>query len=302
MANEIRFATLATDARYAALIGAAFFMMFEDPGAFPKSEIWHYAGSVEGSMSDTIQTTIYGHGGNPMTDTPEGTAATNTALALANVTVTAARKTLRREVGDLAKMTDAHGVFSSSMLAFDALGGFNLTLLDLACAVIDGFTGVETATGTMDYATHQAAVERMVSQGRKPIAAVYHSVQWAQLQTDLGNQTGRITFQAATDELIRVKGPGYQGSLNGVEIYANDRVSNAGGKYKGALLAKNALVYCDGKTPVDAADPTALDIGGKVVLESVRDADAGETAYVSSAWIGVAMGVDDCGVTVQSDS
>lgn len=303
MANEILYSSLASDARAAELVSANFIRLQAVPGSLPTHPAFVYGGSIRGRASKVITVSHYNHGGDLMSAVAEGTAASNTALTTGSTDVTVARYVLQRDVGDLAKMTDEQGAIAPMALAEDASVAFSRTLLSLVANVTDGFTATQTATNTMTLADHLAAVNKLAALGAPvPYLAVYHPKQWGEIIVDIGTASGgSVAYDPATPEIIKIKGEGYQGSLNGVDIFTTTLVPSSGGDRKGAILSAGAVCWADGEVAIEDA-ANQINIGSKVLFERDRDASAGTTKYVYTAYVGVAFGVDNRGVTVNSDA
>lgn len=302
MANEMLYSALASDARSAEIISGTFIRLQTTVGTLPSHPAIVYGGPIAGRSSKVVTVSHYGHGSDLMSAVAEGTAATNTALTTGSTDITVARLVLQREVGDLAKMTDEHGALSPMMLAEDAFLSFNRTLLDLIANVTDGFTATQTASSTMTLSDHIAAVNKLQTAGAPtPYLAIYHPKQWGEIQADIATTSGgSVVYDPATPETVRVKGEGYQGTLNGVDIFTTTRVPSSGGDRKGAIISAGAVCWADGAVAVD--DPSNQIALGKVLLERERLPSSALTRYVYTTYLGVAMGVDGRGVTVNSDA
>lgn len=302
MADEILYSSLASNARAAEIISGQFIRLQSVVGTLPNHPAIVYGGSISGTSSKVVTVPHYGFGSDLLAAVAEGTAGTNTALTTGSTDVTVARMILQREVGDFARMTDEHGALSPMMLAEDAFLSYSRTLLDLIANVTDGYTATQTATSTMTLADHIAAVNKLSAAGAPtPYLAIYHPKQWGEIVADIATTAGgSVAFDPATPEIVRVKGEGYQGNLNGVDIFTTTRVPSSGGDRKGAIISAGAVCWADGVPPMD--DPNNQILLGKVMLERERLPSSALTRFVYTAYVGVAFGVDARGVTVNSDA
>jgi hypothetical protein len=227
----------------------------------------------------------------------EATAAVNTPLTDGSADITIARYALRREISDLANMTDSVGL-NVERLAADAI-----------CNTIDGFTTTVGTSGsdmTVDnffsalFALEQASVQT-------PYVAVLHPVQLTDLQNSIrAEASNAIAFSPATVEMLAAKGQGYAGSFMGVDLYKSSKVptANAGADRAGAMMGYGAIGMAEGSVRPIAALGGALQFptGTVIAVEYERNSASALTAITGNAYFGVAKLQDGMGVSIITDA
>lgn len=302
MSNESTVASM-SDAVVAASLSAVFLRSASAPGSITAHPSVRYIRSINGTGSTTVKVPILGFGGGTMTAVAEGTAASNAALSSDSAPIEVARYISQYSTGDMLSLVNP--VFDAANLETWGQGFYDeyaRTLLSMIANITDGFTASVTATSTLTLSDFNAAVGKLITASAPaPYLAVLHGKQWGELRSDINeNAGGSVAFDPATPELLRVKGSGFQGTLNGVDIFVCEYVPSSGGDRKGAIMAADAIVWADGAPAANL--PGQISLGGKVLLEQDRNASAGLTQLTGTAFIGVAMGLDSRGVTLNSDA
>ena len=124
-------------------------------------------------------------------------------------------------------------------------------------------------------------------------------------RTSLRAEAGAIQYVPATAEMLATKGPGFQGSWNGIDIFQSDSVPlvNTNADRNGALFSSAAFAYT--MAPVRSAlvpQESVLVDAGELLVEIQRDAQAGLTHAVANIFTGVAEAQDLAAVGIISDA
>jgi len=302
MANEVTFAAL-SDAMAAEAISSLWLSLFQSPEAIPAHPAIFYGGQANGGASTTVTVPHYGFGGyDLMSATAEGTAASNVALTTGKSEVAVARYAIQREIGDLARMTDVNGVLNFQFIAADSYNNYVRTLVDLVANVADGFTATQTASSVMTLDDFLAAKSTLASANAQgPYLALLHPKQWGELELELATTAGgSLGFDQATPALIASMGPGYVGRLAGVDVFTSTSVPSSGGDRKGAMMAPGAIVWADGAPLVE--DPANQVVYGERVRVTRILTNKGLSQLVIESYMGVSLGIDARGVTLNSDA
>ena len=230
MANEVTNAGLIPDLRLARILNNEIQLLLADRFSLRTHPAIYNAGNIAGRGSSVISIPQAGlEGYDLMTAVgSETTAASNVALTDASADITIARYALRREISDLANMTDSVGL-TAERLAADMVGGYEMAVTNAICDTIDGFTATAGTTGvdlSVDdffsalFTLEQASV-------RTPYVSVLHPVQVTDLQNSIRAEGGALQYIAATQEMLVAKGQGFAGSFLGVDIFKSSKVPTA---------------------------------------------------------------------------
>lgn len=188
-----------------------------------------------------------------------------------------------------------------------------LTMTDLLCALFTGLSNSVTAPGgsgtafTLDTA-YDAMFQLNTSLVPGNYAAVVYPKQWNQFVASLRTEPGSATFEAATPELLALKGPGFKGTWRGVEWYQSDSVptANAGADSAGAMFGFGCFGYTirDWRRLMNnmmiSPDDILADLGA-AFIERVRDADNNMTSAFLKFYPAVVEQEDARGVQMISD-
>lgn len=309
MANEILFSTLSGNARVSAVLHQTILEKLTDKASLVNHPYILAFNGMNGMGSSALQVPVVGLGGyNAMAAVADGTAATNTAITSAAATITIARQALVRQISDLASLTNsvAGGMgVSVDGLAEDMVGAFNKRVTAMLCGLSSGFSTSVGSTGTnMSVATFYDAIFALQLVANDSFMAIMHPQQINDLISSLRSETGPGQYLAATQEQVNAKGPGYRGTLFGVELFGSTQVptANAGADYLGYMFSRGAVGYATGSAaPVRGAGEIILPAGTPIVVELARSAEAGLSTIVGSAFVGVAELDDARGVGILSD-
>ena len=244
--------------------------------------------------------------------TPSAFASTGEAASVANSAYTTSEFTLSVSKYALAyELTDLVGV-SGSPIDLDRIvrnltAGVSLTMTDLICALFGslsnsvGTSGVNLSVDDIYSAQFQLNTSAM----NGPYTAVLAPVQMNDFRSSLRSETGAIQFEAASADMLATKGPGFQGSWNGIEFYQSDSVVTNGGNREGAMFAAGCFAYT--MAPVSliqghVPQQNILVDAGELLVELVRDGYGGQSGAVAHMYPGVAEREDDRGVLISTDA
>lgn len=307
MANEILFSTLSGNARVSAVLHQTILEKLTDKASLVNHPYIMNFGNLNGSGSSALQVPVVGLGGyNAMAAVADGSAASNTAITSAAATITIARQALVRQISDLAQLT-ANGPMNVTVeaLAEDMVAAFNKRVTAMLCGLSSGFSTSVGTTGTnMSVATFYDAIFALQLVANDSFMAIMHPQQINDLISSLRSETGPGQYLAATQEQVQAKGPGYRGTLFGVELFGSTQVptANAGADYLGYMFSKGAVGYATGSAaPVRGAADVVLPAGTPIVVEVSRSPEAGLSTITGSAFVGVAELDDARGVGILSD-
>jgi len=309
MANEVTNAGLIPDLRLARILNNEIQLLLADRFSLRTHPAIFNAGNIAGRGSSVISIPQAGlEGYDLMTAVgSETTAASNVALTDASADITIARYALRREISDLANMTDSVGL-TAERLAADMVGGYEMAVTNAICDTIDGFTATAGTTGvdlSVDdffsalFTLEQASV-------RTPYVSVLHPVQVTDLQNSIRAEGGALQYIAATQEMLAAKGQGFAGSFLGVDIFKSSKVptANAGADRAGAMMGYGAVGMAEGSVRPISALSGALQFpaGTVIAVEYERSSATALTAITGHAYFGVALLQDAMGVSIVSDA
>ena len=105
--------------------------------------------------------------------------------------------------------------------------------------------------------------------------------------------------------MLATKGPGFQGTWNGIQFYQSDSVVTNGGNREGAMFADGCFAYT--MAPVSliqghVPSSSILVDAGELLVELVRDAYGGQSAAVAHMYLGIAEREDLRGVMISTDA
>ena len=308
MANEVVYSGLG-DLRLAKILNNEIQLLLADRFSLRTHPSILNLGNISGRGSSVISVPQAGLDGYDLMTAvgSETTAASNVALTDASADVTIARYALRREISDLANMTDSVGL-TAERLAADMVGGYEMAVTNAICDVIDGFTataGTTTVDMSVDdffsalFTLEQASV-------RTPYVSVLHPVQVTDLQNSIRAEGGALQYIAATQEMLSAKGQGFAGSFLGVDIFKSSKVptANAGADRAGAMMGYGAIAMAEGSVRPISALGGALQFpaGTVIAVEYERASATALTAITGNAYFGVALAQDAMGVSIITDA
>lgn len=305
MANEIYYSGLSGNARVAAVLNQAIVAKLADTASLVNHPSILQVRSMNGAGSTVVQVPVVSWGADSMASVAENASVSNTALTTTNANITIARQALRRQISDLAQLT-ATGVpmdVTIDNIAADMVSAYNKRVTTMITALSSGFSGSVGSTGVdLTVATFYSAIFALqLTANAGVFTAILHNQQINDLISSLRSETGPGQYLAATQEMVNAKGPGYKGSLFGVDVFGSNTVptANAGADYLGMMIAPGAI----GIATATAAPimGTTIASPSPIVVELERDASGGYSVIVGSAFVGVAEIDDAKGVGILSD-
>jgi len=264
-------------------------------------------GNIVGSGSNVIQTPIVGLDGYDTRSSPaDGAAVSNTALTETNANITVARRALQYSISDLANLTDSVGL-NVQRLAQSMVGSAQMTFQSLLCDVTDGFTSTVGTSGVDmtvdDFFSAQFTLTLASVPG--PYICILHPRQLADLQSSLRAEAGPNQYVAATQDMLSIKGQGFSGMFNGVDIFVSSKVptANAGADRAGGMFGYGAVGYAEGSPfAITGAGGIVAPAGTPIVVEFERDASSALTKIIGNYYVGVAKLQDSMGVSIITDA
>ena len=306
MANEVLFADLSGSARLAAVLHQEIVLKLADRASLHMHPSILRLGNVAGRGSSTIQIPVVGlDGSDIMAAIADGSAVSNTALQESGINVTVARQAIQYSISDLANLTDSVGL-NVARLAESMVGSTLMTATSLICNVCDDFTSTSGSSG-VDMSVddfYSAQFQLTLGSVNGPYVCILHPRQLADFQASLRAEAGPSQFVAATQEMLNIKGQGFAGMFNGVEIFVSSKVptANAGADRAGCMMGYGAIAMAEGSPyAITGAGGIVQPAGTPLVVEFERDASSALTKIVGNYYAGVAKVQDGMGVSIITD-
>lgn len=251
-----------------------------------------------GLGSTTAQYTLWGLDGYDIMGTvSEGSAMSETAITNALKTITWARKGLRRDLSDDVRSVDATGVLNPMRLAMDGFGAAMETLTALIAALMSGFSVQKGSTGVafshdLVLLGKAALIEAGVP---GPYMGLFHNNHFADWMIDLEGRGGLTQWRPAAAEMQILKGPGYQGNYDGIDIFTTSRVPASGSDYVSGLFGRGAVGYVEQE--VEYGEETLILLQeGPIAVEIERSSTEGASRVITNYRPGAAEIEDGRGV------
>lgn len=312
MANEITHALLQTNGgQVAALLSERILDQLYDPTDLRNVMTFF---PFNGSGSDTMDVTLDAVPGamTAATSETDGSNVTNAAYTTSKFSLVLARYKRVYQITDLLGMSG--GPVDLDRIVANLMAGLSLTMTDLITALFPSLandvgpgTGNDLTVDDLYSAQFQLNNSAVVATSAAPYVSVLAPVQMNDFRTSLRGEAGAIQWVDATQEMLATKGPGYQGTWNGIDFYQSDSVTTVGGTDKsGAMFGMGCFGYTLGDVRriqghIDPADIIA-DAGGMMIVERSRDAGNGMTSAISNAYPSVVEIEDARGVEIISDA
>lgn len=304
MANEIYYSGLG-DVRASEILDRELHLLLADRASLRNHEALMRFDAQPGSSVLSIPFAGF-DGYDLMSAVAENASTSNTAFTDASATLTIARQALQYQMSDLANMTDSVGV-NVNALALSMVGSAEMRATEMILNVADDFTATVGSTG-VDMSVDDffdAQFTLTLANVTGSIVSALHTRQVTDLQNSLRAEGGAIQFIAATQDMLSVKGVGFVGTLNGVDIYASSKVptANTGADRAGSMFGRGAIGIVEGNPlPIMGADGFLFPAGRKVMVEFERDASGALTKVVGNYYAGVAIMQDGLGVSIITEA
>lgn len=229
----------------------------------------------------------------------EGSAVTETSLTMALKTCTVARRSLRRDISDQMRTIDASGALSIPRLALDGFNSANKSLTNLIAALGAGFSTVVGTSGVdFDHDVFLDAKAALIeAKVPGPYLMVIPEHFFAEWMKDLESRGGITQWRPATAEMQMLRGPGYQGSYDGVDIFTSDGCATSGSDKQGGMWGAGAVGYAEMELEFPASAFIQLK-AGPIAVEEVREGTKGVTDVVTHYMVGVTEIEDARGVQI----
>mgnify|MGYP005819957115 CR=1 FL=1 len=307
MANEVTYASLeSTGGRVGAVLSALVLEQLYDPTDL--REILQFV-PFDQMGSDTLDVTLAAVPGAFAAASSETSGGfSNSAWTSSKFQLVPARYGRQYQVTDLVGVTG--GPVDLDRVVQTLIDGVALTMTDLAVALFPSFTdqvgstGVDLDTDKIYDAQYALAINNASASGG--INCVLHPEQHNNFISSLRAETGAQQYVPATAEMLALKGPGIQGTWNGITFWTSDSVNtvNAGADYAGAMMMDNAIAYTLGDVKRLQGYIPAQNIlvdAGMLLVELSRDADNGMSTAIANLYPAVAIREDARGVEIVSD-
>jgi hypothetical protein len=307
MANEVTYAALeSAGGRVGAVLSALVLEQLYDPTDL--REILQFV-PWDQLGSDTLDVTLDASPTAFLAATSETAGGfVNTAYTTSKFQLVPARYGSQYQVTDLVGVTG--GPIDIDRVVQKLIDGVALTMTDLAVALFPSFTdqvgstGVDLDTDKIYDAQFALAINN--ASGSGGINCVLHPEQMNNFISSLRAETGAQQYVPATAEMLALKGPGIQGTWNGITFWTSDSVNtvSAGADYAGAMMMDNAIAYTLGDVKRLQGYIPAQNIlvdAGMLLVELSRDADNGMSTAIANLYPAVAIRENARGVEIVSD-
>jgi len=307
MADEVTYSSLETaGGRVGAVLSALLLEQLYDPTDL--REILQFV-PFDQMGSDTLDVTLDAIPGAFIAASSETVGGfVNSAYTTSKFQLVPARYGRQYQVTDLVGVTG--GPIDLDRVVQKLIDGVALTMTDLAVALFPSFTDQVGSTGVdLDVDKiydAQFALAINLASASGGINCVLHPQAMNNFITSLRAETGAQQYIPATAEMLALKGPGIQGTWNGITFWTSDSVNtvNAGADYAGAMMMDNAIAYTmadvkrlQGYIPAQ----NILVDAGMLLVELNRDADNGMSTAIANLYPAVAIREDARGVEIVSD-
>jgi len=301
------YSTLSGNARVAAVLAQEIVLKLADRASLHNHPSLINFGNMAGRGSAALQVPIVGlDGSDLLSSAADGAVVANTTLTSTAATLTIGRFALRYDFTDLAGFTDSIGL-NAQRLAESMVGSTVMAFQNALCDVTDGFTTTAGVSGVDmsvdDFYSAQFALTLASVPG--PYIAILHPRQLADFQSSLRAEYGATQFVMATQDMLNIKGQGFAGMFNGVDIFVSSKVptANAGADRAGAMFGRGAVGYVEGSPfPIVGAGGVVTPAGTPVVVEFDRILGGGSTSILASYYLGIGKLQDAMGVSIITDA
>jgi len=276
--------------------------LFNVPGAII------YLGDVAGMGSDTARIPYASlDGSDAFTATAaENTAVATTALTDTSVTIAVVRHAIRRDISDLANLTSrGSGDIATARLVASMVGEYSKGRMNTLADSLDGFSATAgTTTVDMDVDDwYEAQITLQLASVTGPYFCALHPRQLSDFQTSLRAEGGAAQWQPATAAMLAIKGQGFAGSFNGVDVYVTSTVNlfNTSADRAGAMWGSGALGWKTG-TPSFRPGVIATSPSPFLTVELQRPDATATDALIGHAYYGVGILEQARGVSIITDA
>ena len=240
-----------------------------------------------GSTSE--QFTKYGLDGyDLMSSVTEIQSISNSALTNAAVNCVPARYGLAYDFSDYMSTLDQTGVINSPRLAMSIVGSANMTFTNNLAKLVDDFSVVVGSTGVVyTHDTFLAGQFKLLQQKVPgPYVRIMKPKMFTDWQADLETRGGVTQWRTSTEDMQMLRGLGFQGNYNNIEVFVSDQVqsANANADWCGGIFGRGAIGFKELRLKPAPASAFIILEAGAVRVEEVRGGRTGETAVVGAYW------------------
>tara|TARA_Y100000593_G_scaffold95046_1_gene198796 strand:+ start:251 stop:1177 length:927 start_codon:yes stop_codon:yes gene_type:complete len=241
-----------------------------------------------GSGSGTYQWPIFDWDRGALTAYAEGVTITEDTLSSLQRQLAAARYGGMNAVTDDMRAVDPTGSLAPMRFMMHGVAKAAQTLTDLIAKLTTGWSSqVGTTAVAMTHDTFIAAKKALIQNSVPgPYMLVWHQDQHADWIDDLEARTGVTQWRPATAEQMRLRGPGFQGSYDGVDIFTTDKVADSGGDWVGQMIGGGAIAFGEQEI-VAPEDANILFHLGPILVEAERTASDSVSSVYTSYRVGV---------------
>jgi hypothetical protein len=238
-----------------------------------------------GSLSGTMP--LLGLDGiQRMTDAAEATGLSETAISSAKRTVTIAKKGLRHAVSDELAAVDPTGSFNAVRLAQSIAMSASMTFTEeIASHAADFSTESGTSGAAFDHDMFMAAKQSLNDAGVPgPYLAVLYDHHFSEWMIDLEGRGGLTQWQPAAAEMQVLKGRGFKGTYDGIEIYTSSLMPASGSDRVSMMFGVGAIGYAEQDLVPQPGTIVLLHVG-PLLVEAIRG-DDGTTSVLGWYMLG----------------
>lgn len=256
-------------------------------------------GKFEGlAGGGTLKIPLVGLDGlDEMSSVAENASISETAVDTAAVTVSPADFGLKRAPTDKTRRRDPTGTYSPQRLAIDGVMAAGMTLTTLIAQEVDGGTQVGSTGVDFSHDTFlagQFALKQGLVPG--PYCWMLKPKSFTDWQADLERRGGVTQWRPATAEMQALRGEGYEGNYNGMDVLTSDKVQglNSNADWGNACWGRGAVGYIEEpQAPAVRSQHILLDVagpGGVVIrVAEARDEDGRVTEIITHYSVGTVL-------------
>jgi len=240
------------------------------------------------------------------TSETDGSNITNSAYTTAEFSLAPSLYSRKYEITDLVPI--AGGKVDIERMAQKLVQGFALTNTDLICGLFGGVTAeVGTTTVDLNVDTMYAAQYQLNNSASSgTYYCVLYPEQMNNLRHSMRTEPGAMQFDKMTAEMLATRGPGFQGTWNGIEFYQSDSVAtaNSGADSAGAMFTRGAFAWTAADPRIVQGHINSGDVifaNPLVLLELDRDKTNRRSALAAQSYLSWVMAEDARAVKIISD-
>jgi len=259
-------------------------------------------GLPNGSVQKVSHVGLMGY--DILTASTPGSEFANTALTDGSTSITLAGNSKRYNMDDLARFMVGDRV-SYQMLAQDAMVSLMQTFISKAAIAGAGFSAVAGTSGsplTWDIILSAKGTLAAANASGQPVC-ILHPRQWNDLEADAFANALTADKEVLSGSLLSGLNS-YKGRWMGVDFFTSSHVpsANAGADRAGCMfVAGGLLVSYAAPLAIGAAPENIVDLAGYGIFEVNRRGNSGATDFITSTFVGAAIGVNAYGVSIITD-